>query len=212
MIVARRLLLDEEFVNAATHGVGALGAMAAWPWLLSTAHEQGGIMAAAHAGVFVATAIFLYLASTIYHAVRAGKLKRKLLIVDRAAIYLLIAGTYTPFTLGVLRGPWGWGLFIAVWCLALLGISQELLAPVRYRFPPLLLYLAMGWVAIVAIGPIIARVPTGGLMLLLAGGCCYTFGTLFFVNDRIPYFHALWHLLVLAGTTFHVFAVLHYAT
>ncbi len=204
-------MLDEEFVNTATHGAGALGVMAASPWLLSTAYEQGGVMASANAGVFAATAAFLYLASTIYHAVRPGKLKRKLLIVDHTAIYLLIAGTYTPFTLGVLRGPWGWGLFTAVWSLALLGISQELLTPARYRFPTLLLYLAMGWVAIVATGPIVAWVPTGGLMLLLAGGCCYTFGTVFFANDRIPYFHALWHLLVLAGTTFHFFAVLHYA-
>jgi hemolysin III len=201
----------EEMASAITHAAGAACAVAGAPYLLAASFEQGGTLPAVSAGVFVATAALLYAVSAIYHSVRPGRTKRAFQIADHAAIYLLIAGTYTPFVLGVLRGPWGWGLFSAVWGLAVLGIVQELFASTRPRCPTLLLYLAMGWVALVAIRPIVAHVPLAGLALLLAGGTAYTVGIVFYSIERVRYFHAVWHLFVLAGTAFHFFAVMNYA-
>ncbi len=201
----------EEMANAITHAVGAACAVAGAPYLLAASFEQGGVLPAVSAGVFVATAALLYAVSAIYHSVRPGRTKRALQIADHAAIYLLIAGTYTPFALGALRGPWGWGLFSAVWALAMFGIVQELFASTRPWCPSLLLYLATGWVALVAIRPIVVHVPLGGLVLLLAGGTAYTVGIVFYSIERVRYFHAVWHLFVLAGTAFHFFAVMNYA-
>ncbi len=201
----------EEIANAVTHGVGAACIIAGAPYLLAASLEHGGTLPVVSAGVFAATAALLYAVSATYHAIRPGRTKRLFQIADHVAIYLLIAGTYTPFTLGTLRGPWGWSLFGVVWALALVGIVQELFASTRPRCPTLLLYLAMGWVAVVAIGPIVAQVPPGGLWLLLAGGLAYTIGIVFYSIERISYFHAVWHLFVLAGTAFHFFAVMNYA-
>jgi hemolysin III len=164
------------------------------------------------ASVFGATLIALYAASTLYHAIPHPTLKQKLRVVDHAAIYLLIAGTYTPFTLGVLRGTWGWTLFGIVWTLAALGVLFKVvfgsgaMAKVSTA-----IYVAMGWVIILAIKPLMASMEHAGLMLLVAGGLCYTGGVIFYVDRRRTWTHPVWHLCVMGGSICHYFAVLWYA-
>jgi hemolysin III len=203
--------LAEECTNAITHGLGAVFITAASPFLLAEAFRRGGAMAVVCASIFAATAISLYTASTLYHAIRPGRLKQALQSVDHSAIFLLIAGTYTPFMLGALRGGWGWSLFGVVWGLAMLGILQELFSSTRPRIPAILLYLAMGWLAIVAVVPLVTHVRLGGLALILAGGLAYTVGVVFYAIQRVPYFHTVWHFFVLMGTACHFFAVMNYA-
>jgi hemolysin III len=201
----------EEVANSATHGFGVLVLCLTTPFLLNTALRNGGPLAVVSAGVFAGTAILLYLASTVYHARRHGKAKQWLEKIDRAAIFLLIAGTYTPFSLGALRGPWGWSLFGVVWGLAVAGIGLEAIGMTRHRILPLAMYLAMGWLVIVAVVPVVEHVPATGIVLLLAGGLSYTIGIAFYVAERRRYSHTLWHLFVLAGTACHFLAVMHYA-
>jgi len=203
--------VGEEMVNAATHGFGAISIIAASPFLLAAALEHGGPLAIVSASIFVATATLLYVASMFYHAVPPGRLKRIFQAADHGAIFLLIAGTYTPFMLGVLRGPWGWSLFGVIWGLALLGLLAECCGMRRFRSFSVALYLAMGWLAVVAIVPMTTHVQFGGLVLIFAGGLAYTIGTVFYAIERIPYFHSVWHLFVLAGTGCHFFAVMNYA-
>lgn len=162
--------------------------------------------------VFAASIILLYLASTLYHALTHEGAKRFFRVFDHSAIFLLIAGTYTPFTLGVLRGPWGWTLLTIVWILALVGITIKVIVGVRYFWISMVLYLAMGWLAIVAIKPILLFVPTPGIVLILTGGVAYTSALVFFAAHRMRYAHFIWHLFVIAGTTCHFFAVLWYAS
>ncbi len=201
----------EEMVNAATHGFGAVSIVAALPFLLAAALEHGGSLAVVSASIFAATAISLYVASMLYHAMPPGRLKRIFQAADHGTIFLLIAGTYTPFMLGVLRGPWGWSLFGVIWGLALLGLLAECFGIRRIRSFSVALYLTMGWLAVVAIVPMTAHVQFGGLALIFAGGLAYTIGTVFYAIERIPYFHFVWHLFVLAGTGCHFFAVMNYA-
>ncbi|MBN1590020.1 MAG: hemolysin III family protein [Pirellulales bacterium] len=203
--------VGEEMVNAATHGFGAISIVAALPFLLAAALEHGGSLAVVSASIFAATAMSLYVASMLYHAVPPGRLKSIFQAADHSAIFLLIAGTYTPFMLGVLRGPWGWSLFGVIWGLALLGLLAECSGMRRIRSFSVGLYLAMGWLAVVAIVPMTAHVQFGGLVLIFAGGLAYTIGTVFYAIEQIPYFHAVWHLFVLAGTGCHFFAVMNYA-
>jgi hemolysin III len=160
--------------------------------------------------IYGATQILLYTASTLYHSIPLPRAKAVLRLCDHAAIFLLIAGTYTPFTLVSLRGPWGWSLFGLVWGLALTGIALQSIL-IRYKaLVTAIPYVAMGWVAIVAIKPLLESVALGGLVLLVAGGLAYTLGSVFYVWRRLPYHHAIWHLFVLMGSTLHFFAILFY--
>jgi hemolysin III len=157
--------------------------------------------------------VLLYSASTLYHALPVGGAKRVFRVLDHSAIYLLIAGTYTPFTLGALRGPWGWALLGTIWTLAVFGILAK--STLGFRFPQLstVLYLAMGWLVLIAIRPLVVHVSPAGLVWLFAGGVCYTAGVAFYATDtRLRYGHALWHVFVVAGSACHVAAVLWYAS
>ena len=203
--------LGEEIANSISHGFGLLMALAALPVLVIGAHQRGAVLGVVGASVFGGTMVLLYLTSTLFHALPTCRAKRVFRILDHSAIYLLIAGTYTPFTLGALRGGWGWTLFGLVWGLAVIGIVLKCLGGVRYATASLLVYLAMGWMILLAAEPAWALVPKWGLFWLFAGGVAYTAGAAFFVLEQIRYFHCLWHLFVLAGSACHIIAVLWYA-
>ena len=200
----------EELANSLSHGLGLVGAIAATPLLVLAATAEG---AAAIVGVsiFGASMIALYLASTLYHALPAGPGKRVFRVLDHSAIYLLIAGTYTPFTLGVLRGGWGWALFGVIWGLAVAGLTFKAFA--HFRFPRVStgIYVAMGWVVIVALPPLVRRMPPAGLLWLVLGGLAYTGGVVFYLSRR-RWAHFIWHLFVLTGTVCHAVAVAGWAT
>jgi hemolysin III len=212
MSIDRVISLREEVANAVTHGVGLVLSLIGMPILILAALDRGERATVIGASVFGATLIALYAASTLYHAIPHPTLKQKLRVVDHAAIYLLIAGTYTPFTLGVLRGTWGWTLFGIVWTLAALGVLFKVvfgsgaMAKVSTA-----IYVAMGWVIIIAIKPLMASMEHAGLMLLVAGGLCYTGGVIFYVDRRRAWTHPVWHLFVMGGSVCHYFAVLWYA-
>ena len=204
--------LGEEIANSVSHGVGLLAAIAAAPVLIVLAAKSGGAARVVGASVFACTMLLLYLASTLYHALPRSRAKAVFQVLDHGAIFLLIAGTYTPFTLGVLRGPWGWTLFGLVWGLAVAGIVLKAVAGVRHPRVSSSFYLAMGWLALVAIEPLWRHVAPWGLFWLLAGGIAYSVGVVFFARDgRFRYNHFVWHLFVIAGTACHVVAVLAYA-
>jgi hemolysin III len=211
MAMERRLSLGEEIANSVTHGVAALASVAALPILLVVAVARGDRWQVVGGAIFGSTLVMLYLASTLYHALPHRRAKRVFRVLDHSAIYLLIAGTYTPFALGALRGPWGWSLLGAVWTLAALGIITK--ATLGFRFPRLstAVYVAMGWLALIAVQPLLAHVGVAGLMWLLAGGLCYTAGVVFFAWERLRYGHMVWHLFVAAGSVCHFFAVLWHA-
>lgn len=201
----------EEIANSVSHGLGLLAGLAAFPVLVVAAYQRGDAAGVVGASVFASTVVLLYLASTLFHAIPASRAKRVLQILDHAAIYLLIAGTYTPFTLGVLRGAWGWTLFGLVWGFAVLGTVIKCLGGVRYTKASTWVYLAMGWLIVIAAETAWTLVPKWGLFWLLAGGIAYTAGAVFFMAERVRYFHFVWHLFVVAGTASHVVAVLWYA-
>jgi hemolysin III len=200
----------EEIANSTTHAVGIVLAVAGLGVLTGFAGKHGDAWHIASTSIFGATMILTYTASTLYHSVRAPRGKALLRIFDHCAIFLLIAGTYTPFTLVTLRGPWGWSLFGTVWGLALFGIIYELTPLRRYRMLSHALYVGMGWAIIVAIKPMLSSIAPGGLVLMVAGGLAYTLGVGFYALRKMRYHHAVWHLFVLAGTTLHFFAVLLY--
>ncbi|KVW95085.1 PAQR family membrane homeostasis protein TrhA [Thiobacillus denitrificans] len=201
----------EEIANSVSHGLGLLGAVATFPFLVLVASRRGDALGIAAASVFATTLVLMYLTSTLFHALPHCRTKRVFRILDHSAIYLLIAGTYTPFTLGVLRGAWGWTLFGLVWGIAAVGIVLKTLGGVRFAAISTGTYLAMGWLILIAAGEVWARVPVWELFWLLAGGIAYTAGAIFFMADHVRYFHFVWHLLVIAGTACHVVAVLGYA-
>ena len=203
--------LGEEIANSVSQGIGLLAALAAFPILVTATLQRGDLAGIVGASVFATTMVLLYLASTLFHALPPIRAKRVFQILDHSAIYLLIAGTYTPFTLGVLRGAWGWTLFGLVWVLAVVGTVFKALGGVRYTTFSTWVYLAMGWLVLIAIEPVWTLVPKWGLFWLLAGGIAYTMGAVFFMAERIRYFHFVWHLFVVAGTACHFFAVLWYA-
>jgi hemolysin III len=200
----------EEIANSITHGIGIVMAIAGLGVLTASAGIHGNAWHMVGVSVFGGMLILMYTASTLYHSVRNPRAKTILQVLDHCAIFLLIAGTYTPFTLVTLRGPWGWSLFGVIWGLAVLGIVFELTPLRRYRAVSMGLYLAMGWALVAAIKPMVAGIAPGGLMLLLAGGLSYTAGISFYVLRKLRYHHAIWHLFVLAGSTLHFFAVLFY--
>jgi hemolysin III len=202
----------EEIANSVSHGVGLLAAIAVVPVLLIGAIHRGDAAGVVGAGIFSATMVLLYLTSTLYHALPNNRAKRVFQVLDHAAIYLLIAGTYTPFTLGVLYGTWGWTLFGLVWGLALAGLLLKSIGGIRFPKLSVALYLAMGWLALIAIRPLWQHVAPWGLFWLFAGGLAYTLGVVFFALDhRVRYAHFVWHLFVVLGTACHVVAVSFYA-
>ena len=203
--------LGEEIANSVSHGVGFLLALVATPFLVVAAARRGDSAAIVGASVFAATTAVLYLASTLYHALPKSKAKQIFRVIDHSAIFLLIAGTYTPFTLGVLRGTWGWMLFGLVWSLAILGIVLKSVGGIGYPRLSTALYVGMGWLALIAIRPLWVHVPVAGWLWLIAGGLAYTSGIAFYAAERVKYGHFVWHVFVLMGTVCHFFAVLWYA-
>jgi len=197
----------EEFANVLTHGLGSLAALPGGIVLVTLAAIHGDGWQLAGAIVFAASLLMLYAVSTVYHAARRPHLKRRLQVVDHCAIYVLIAGTYTPFTLVGLRGPWGWGLFAAIWTLALAGVVFKLFFTGRFERLSTLIYLAMGWLVVVAIHPMLSMIDAWTLCWLFAGGVFYSLGTLFYLRESLPYSHAIWHLFVIAGSVCHYLAV-----
>ena len=204
--------LGEEIANSVSHGVALLLAVVGVPFLILASTRHGTAANIVGASVFAATMVLLYFASTLYHAVPHPRAKRLLKKLDHGAIYLLIAGTYTPFTLGALGGPWGWTLFGLVWALAVIGVTLKAFDRISHPVWSTGLYIVMGWLVVVAAKPVLASIATPGLILLAAGGLAYTLGVAFFTLDsRVRYAHFVWHLFVIAGTTCHFFAVLDYA-
>jgi hemolysin III len=202
----------EEIANSLIHGVALLAVAIAVPILMLTAVRHGSAVNVAGAGVFATTMVLLYLTSTVYHALPASPTKRVFLKLDHGTIYLFIAGSYTPFVLGVFGGPWGWTLFGLEWGLAAIGIVLRAFTRVEHPIVSTGLYLGMGWLVLIAVVPLLERIPAIGVALLIAGGVAYTAGVVFFVLDsRLRYAHAIWHVFVIAGTAFHFFAVLGYA-
>lgn len=203
---------SEEFANGISHGIGLIAAIVGAPFLIIHAMRHGDTKFIVGTSVFSVTTILLYLASTLYHMLPISKIKRVFNVIDHSIIFLLIAGTYTPFTLGVLRGAWGWMLFGIVWGLALVGVTLKAFNKAAHPILSTGLYLLMGWIVVIAIDPLVTRMPIAGLLWLLAGGLFYTAGVAFYATDsRLQYGHLIWHLFVLAGTVCHYFAVLWYA-
>lgn len=201
----------EEIANSVSHGVALLAAISGVPFLIASASHLS-VSSLVGACVFATTMVLLYFTSTLYHALPHGRAKRIWLKLDYIAIYLFVAGSYTPFALGALSGPWGWTLFGLVWALALVGIVLKASDRLSHPWLSTGLYLAMGWLVLIAAAPLIRNVPLPGLMWLVAGGLAYTLGVVFFVLDhRIRYSHAVWHGFVTMGTSFHFVAIMGYA-
>lgn len=203
----------EEIANTLSHGLGFLAAAIGSPILLEAARARGSAPFFVGTAIFAATMVLLYLGSTVYHVWPRTRFKGALQTIDHSAIFLLIAGTYTPFTLGPLHGPWGWAILAVVWALACFGVFLKTRKGVAHR-PRLsvALYLGMGWLIVLAIRPLAMAVSQPTLLWLIAGGVVYTAGVLFFINDHKRYCHFVWHLFVLGGTGCHYLAVLSYAT
>lgn len=205
-----RYSFPEEVAHAITHGIGLALSVAALVILIVMASFRGTAWHVVSVSLYGATLVMLYAASTFYHAIPQPRAKEVLRTLDHAAIYLLIAGTYTPFVLVNLRGGWGWALFGIVWGLAALGAALEATAKQGPKALSLTLYIGLGWMVAIAVKPLLENVPHGGLILLLLGGLCYTVGVVFFSWRRLPYHHAVWHVFVLSGSVCHFFAVLLY--
>jgi hemolysin III len=205
--------VGEELANSLSHGLGCLLAVASLPILIISGAERGSAASVVGACAFSMTAMLLYFASTMYHALPAGRAKRVFNVLDHSAIYLFIAGSYTPFTLGVLRGGWGWMLFGLVWGFAAIGVLLKSFNRLRHPGWSTGLYVAMGWLVLIAAAPLIQHVATQGLVWLLAGGLAYTAGAVVFMFDsKLRYAHFVWHVFVLGGSSCHFFAALGYAS
>ena len=200
----------EELANSLTAGVGAVLSVAGLVLLVVFAGLHGDTWHVVSSAIFGTTLVMLHSTSTIYHSLRDEQRKLLLRKFDHAAIFLLIAGSYTPFVLVTLRGPWGWSLFGVVWSLALVGVTIKFWLAGRFRLLSTLIYVAMGWLVLVAIKPLVAALPAGGMTLLIAGGVFYTGGAGFYLWKRLPYHHAIWHLCVLGGSACHWAAVFLY--
>lgn len=201
----------EEIANSISHGLALIAAVVAAPFLIGAASRFGAANVVG-SSVFAGTMILLYLASTLYHALPAGRAKRVFLKLDHSAIYIFIAGSYTPFSLGALGGAWGWTLFGIVWSIAAVGIVLKAFDRLSHPWLSTGLYLVMGWLILIAAVPLVERVAPAGIALLVAGGLAYSAGVIFFMLDsRLRYAHAIWHGFVVAGTGCHFFAVLGYS-
>jgi hemolysin III len=206
----KRYSLAEEIANSVTHGVGVLLSIVGLVVLVNLAARHGNVWHIVSSSIFGTTLTMLYLTSTLYHSITTPRAKKVLRLLDHVAIYLLIAGTYTPFLLVNLRGPWGWTLFALVWGIALMGILLKVSPLGHKRGLSLTLYLVLGWIILIAIKPLLSYLDPAGVRLLVGGGIAYTGGVIFYGWKRLPYNHAIWHLFVLAGSCFHFFAVLLY--
>ena len=200
----------EERANRLTHGLGVVGSVAGLALMVYYSARHGDAWQIVSTAIFGVTLVLLYTTSTLYHSFQGERRKALLQKFDHAAIFLLIAGTYTPFVLVTLRGPWGWSLFGVVWALAVAGVTLKFWFAGRFRLVSTLLYLGMGWLVLIALKPLMAALPAGGLHLLMAGGFCYTGGAVFYLWHRLPYNHAIWHLFVLGGSACHWAAVFRY--
>ena len=200
--------LCEEIANSITHGIGIVLAIAALVILTAFAGIYGNVWHIVSVSIYGTTLILLYTASTLYHSIQQPRVKRILRVLDHSAIYLLIAGTYTPFTLVSLRGPLGWWLFGMVWGFALVGTVFQSSLMKRWRAVSLVLYIGMGWAILMAIKPLMVSVAAGGIVFLILGGLAYTTGIIFYVWKKLKFHHAVWHLFVLTGSILHFFAVL----
>ena len=203
--------LGEEIANSLSSGIGLMAVVAGIPLLVGSAIQRRNAFSLAGAIVFAAAMVAMYLTSTIYHALPRGRIKRLFRLFDHSAIFLLIAGTYTPFALGALRGVWAWTLFGVLWGLAILGIGFKAFGALKYRWLSILLYVCMGWMALFAIRLFWLRVGFQGSLWIISGGLAYTSGIGFYLAKRLPYSHLIWHLFVSAGTACHFCAVLWYA-
>jgi hemolysin III len=201
----------EEIANSLSHGMGFVLAIAGAPILIAAAARRGTLSDVIAVSVFAAAMVLMYLSSTIYHALPHGRAKHAFHVLDHAAIYLLIAGTYTPFTLGVLQGGWGWTLFGLVWGLAAFGVLVKVFAGIRWHGISTAVYVGMGWLVLIAAKPLWESLPLAGLAWLLAGGIAYTAGVYFYVKKTLRFGHLVWHLFVVAGTSCHFVAVWQYA-
>lgn len=209
MSYEKRLII-EEIANSITHGIGLLMSLAGLAILIALTITKGSVWHLVGCAVYGATMVILYAASTLYHSVRHPKWKHFFRQVDQMAIYLLIAGTYTPFMLVNLRGFWGFLLLTLVWALSIFGIVFKIIFVDRYNQVTMSLYLLIAWTALIAVKPIFISVPLGGLAWIGAGGLAYMLGLVFFAWDRIPYNHTIWHVFVLAGSCCHFLAVIYY--
>ncbi len=205
----RARTLGEEIANAIVHGLGLLFSIAALILLIVHAAGAGEIRHVVSVSIFGAALVILYSASTLYHSMPRGRAKAVFRVMDHACIYVLIAGTYTPIVLGSLGGSLGWWLFGIVWGLAVIGIAFKILFINRFAVLSTLLYIAMGWLIVGALGPLRQAVGPETLLYLVLGGVSYTLGTAFFAAHKVPYCHSVWHVFVLAGSVLHVMAVYH---
>lgn len=207
---ARLYTLGEEIAHGITHGIGTGLSIAGLILLVVMAIRYGNIYHIVSFSVYGATLVMLYLASTLYHSFQHPTLKQVFRVIDHASIFLLIAGTYTPFLLVAIKGAWGWTLLFIVWGLAILGVSFKTLFIHRFQKLSVLAYILMGWLSVVAIKEFLANIPMGGLILIGIGGVVYTVGVLFYALKKIRYNHAIWHVFVMGGSICHYFAVLFY--
>ena len=206
------LAKNEEIANVISHGCGFLGGLSAIPLLIQSGMESESTISLVGNLVFGITGCLLYLCSTLYHAFPPGPLKRTFRLFDHCAIYLFIAGSYTPFTLGILGGVWGWSLIGLVWCLAIVGIGLKVFSFNRHSKLSLVLYIGMGWTVLIAIRPLWLLMPKIGLLWIAAGGVAYTSGIIFYKAKQLAYNHLIWHLFVMVGSACHLVAVLNYST
>ncbi|MDD4310336.1 MAG: hemolysin III family protein [Candidatus Cloacimonetes bacterium] len=200
--------LGEEIANAITHGTGVGLSIAALVILVVFAAKQSDTWKVVSFSIYGASMIAMYLASTLYHSFPQDKVKRFFRILDHCSIFLLIAGTYTPITIGTMRGGWGWTLFGVIWGLAILGINLKIFALRKLKTVSIIVYILMGWIVVIAIKPLLSAAPASFLGWMLAGGLAYTLGIVFYAAKRMPYHHSVWHLFVLGGSTFHFIGML----
>jgi hemolysin III len=201
---------NEEIANIITHGIGTALSIAGLAILVVFAARQSDAWKMVSFSIYGSTLVLLYLASTLYHSMRGQKVKAFFKVIDHASIYILIAGTYTPFMLINLRGPWGWSMFGSIWGLAILGVLFKVFFIGKAKKLSVIVYLFMGWLCLIALKEMLANIPLGGLILLAVGGLLYTFGVIFYIWHKLPYNHAIWHLFVLGGSISHYFSILFY--
>ena len=206
----REQTFNEEIANSAIHCIGIVLSVAALVFLVTLAGIKGNTWQVVSFSIYGSTLIVLYLSSTLYHGFNLPRFKHIFQLADHSAIFLLIAGTYTPFTLVSLRGPWGWTLFGLIWGLAIIGIVLTVLFLGRFRLLFTMLYLGMGWLVIIALKPLLNAIPLGGILWIAGGGAFYSLGVIFYLQKNLRYGHAVWHLFVLAGSICHFFGILFY--
>jgi hemolysin III len=200
--------IGEEIANSITHGIGVALSIAGLVLLVVFSSLHGDTWRVVTFSIYGATLIILYLSSTLYHSFRNPKIKSFFRLMDHISIYLLIAGTYTPITLTVMRGPWGWTLFGLIWAMAIAGIITKFFIMNKLKILSVVFYIAMGWLVIIAIKPMFVMAPTGLIIWIVIGGLCYTFGVIFYALKKMPYSHAVWHLFVMGGSISHFFGML----